>query len=365
MRGLPTRLLATIASVLVVALVVTAAVVVVIRHQRHITITAYFHESNGIYPGNHVDILGLPVGSVSSVTPEPGQVKVVMHLPPGTKIPTNAQAFIVPPSVISDRYVGLSPAWNGGAYLPDGAVLQVDRTHEPAEFDQLVGSLTTLFNALGPKEADAKGTVGRLIHVLSGNLAGNGAKIHTTIQGLAGATNALTADRGGLADVITSLDSLTKTLASRDALIGNFNTDLADATSQLAAQRTDITKVVTNLTRGLGRLAAFLHTHRSQLHGTLNNLVSTTNELLAHQRALVESLDNLPLAGQNVARVTDHGSIVVQQVNAADDQVLTKDLKPICAALPLLCAPLEVPLDRPASPNHRSGIRSLLHGGAR
>jgi phospholipid/cholesterol/gamma-HCH transport system substrate-binding protein len=242
-------------------------------------------------------------------------------------------------------------------------VLDVERTHEPAEFDQLVGSLTTLFHALGPKEANAKGTVGRLIHVLSGNLDGNGAKIHSTIEGLAGATNALTADRGGLADVITSLDSLTKTLASRDALIGNFNTDLADATSQLAAQRTDITRVVTNLTKGLGRLSAFLHQHRHQLHGTLDNLVSTTNELLAHQRALVESLDNLPLAGQNLARVTDHGSIVVQQVNAAHSQVLSKTLQPVCSALPLLCAPLDLPLARPAGTTpHSSG--SARHVGA-
>lgn len=353
MRRFPPRLLGALATVVAVALVVTAAVVVIVRHQRHITITAYFHESNGIYPGNHVDILGLPVGSVSSVTPEPHQVKVVMHLPPGTKIPTDAQAFIVPPSVISDRYVGLSPAWNGGSYLPDGAVLQVDRTHEPAEFDQLVGSLTTLFDALGPKEANAKGTVGRLLHVLAGNLHGNGGKIHTTIEGLASATNALTTDRGGLAHVITSLDSLTKTLASRDALIGNFNTDLADATSQLASQRTSITKVVTNLTNGLGQLSAFLHQHRHQLHGTLDNLVSTTNVLLAHQRALVESLDNLPLAGQNIARVTDHGSIVVQQVNAADNQVLTKQLKPVCSALPFLCAPLNLPLARQPSSTHR------------
>ena len=57
--------------------------------------------------------------------------------------------------------------------MPDGYVIPLTRTHEPAEFDQLVGSLTTLFNALGPKEAGANGAVGRLIRVLSANLAGN------------------------------------------------------------------------------------------------------------------------------------------------------------------------------------------------
>jgi phospholipid/cholesterol/gamma-HCH transport system substrate-binding protein len=349
------RLTVAVAATLVAALVVAAAVVVVIRHERHMTITAYFTESNGIYPGNHVDILGLSVGSVASVTPEANRVKVVLHLPRGTRVPANAQAYIVPPSVISDRYVGLSPAWNGGPTLHDGAVLGVSRTHVPAEFDDLVGSLTTLFNTLGPKEANAKGTVGRLIHVLSGNLAGNGAKIHTTIEGLAGATNALTADRGGLSAVIKSLDSLTRNLAARDTLIGNFNSDLASATTQLASQRTEITTTVEDLTKGLSRLASFLQAHKSALHGTLQNLVATTNELLGHQRELIDTLDNLPLAGQNLSRAVDNGSVVVQQVNASNSQVLKKDLAPLCSALPTLCnaleVPLSAPLDRPAQHN--------------
>jgi virulence factor Mce-like protein len=357
---LPARVLAVIAAVAVLAVVVTAAAVVVIRHQRHITITAYFKESNGIYPGNHVDILGLPVGSVASVTPEPNRVKVVLHLPPGTKIPADAQAFIVPPSVISDRYVGLSPAWNGGATLPDGAVLYSDKTHEPAEFDDLVGSLTTLFNALGPKEANAKGTVGRLLHVLSGNLDGNGKAIHATIEGLAGATNALTTDRGALAKVITSLDSLSQNLAARDTLIGNFNTDLADATTQLAKQRRDITTVVDNLTGGLVRLSRFLHTHRAALHGTLDNLVSTTNELLGHQRALIETLDNLPLAGQNASRVTANGKIIVQNVTAGNNQAIAKQLAPICTALPTLCLALYVPFQVPSPGHHHGGLADVL-----
>jgi phospholipid/cholesterol/gamma-HCH transport system substrate-binding protein len=358
-------LLAATAAVAVVAVQATAAVVIVIRHQRHMTITAYFTESNGIYPGNHVDILGLSVGSVASVTPEPHRVKVVIHLPVGTKVPLNAQAYIVPPSVISDRYVGLSPAWNGGPVLKDDAVLTTARTHVPAEFDDLVGSLTTLFNALGPKEANAKGTVGRLIHVLSGNLDGNGRKIHTTIEGLAGATTALTSDRGGLAAVIKSLDSLARNLAARDNLIGNFNSDLATATTQLASQRSEITKTVTSLTGGLSRLASFLRAHRADLHGTLGNLVATTNELLDHQRALIDTLDNLPLAGQNLSRVVQSGSVVVQQVTASNDQVLTKDLKPLCKALPTLCNALDLPLSAPFDRHAHgpSGLGGVLGGG--
>jgi phospholipid/cholesterol/gamma-HCH transport system substrate-binding protein len=360
MNGLSRRLLTGVAAVVVIAIVVAAAVVVVIRHERRMTITAYFTESNGIYPGNHVDILGLAVGSVSSVTPEPHQVKVVLSLPKGTKIPADAQAYIVPPSVISDRYVGLSPAWKSGPTLADGAVLPLAKTHVPAEFDDLVGSLTTLFNALGPKEANAKGTVGRLIHVLSANLNGNGKKIHTTIEGLAGATNALTSDRGGLAAVITSLDTLSKNLAARDALIGSFNSDLASASSQLAAERGDITEVVSNLTEGLLQLSVFLKNHRTELHGTLQDLVATTNTLLAHQRALIDTLDNLPLAGQNITQVDRGGEITVQQVTEGNDPALAGPLKQVCKVLPTLCVPLLLPLKSPATTGGSAGLGSIL-----
>lgn len=339
MRRWGRGVLALIAGLVVVAVVAVGAVVEYHRHASRMHITAYFTESNGIYPGNHVDVLGLAIGSVSSVTPEPDRVKVVLSLPKGTKIPADAQAYIVPPSVISDRYVGLSPAYDGaGPVLADGATLELDRTHEPAEFDQLVGSLTTLFDALGPKEANAKGAVGRLIDVLSANLEGNGQRIHDTIEGLAGATTALTNDSGGVAAVIRNLDKLSKNLAGRDRLIGSFNSDLAAASSQLAAERTDITSVIDNLSSGLMVLSAFIKTHRAALHGDLKNLVATTNVLLGHQRSLIETLDNLPLAAQNLQRVNHGGAIAVKQAQAGDNQVLSGDLAKVCAALGPVCS---------------------------
>ncbi len=341
MMRISRALYAVVAGIVTLAVIATAIAVVVHRRADRIHITAYFVESNGIYAGNHVDILGLPVGSVSSVTPEPNEVKVVLSLPAGTKVPLKAQAYIVPPSVISDRYVGLSPAYSGrGPLMPDGYVLPVARTHEPAEFDQLVGSLTTLFNALGPKQAGAKGAVGRLIHVLSQNLAGNGSRIHSTIEGLASASTALTNDRGGFAAVIKSLDQLSKNLAARDALIGSFNSDLAAASSQLAGERSDITSVIDNLSTGLLALSSFLRTHRATLHGDLSDLVITTNVLLKHQRALIETLDNLPLASQNLGRVAHNESIVVKNTNVGNNLEYQRTIAQICALLGPVCKAL-------------------------
>ena len=304
-------------------------------------ITAYFTESNGIYAGNHVDILGLPVGTVSSVTPEPSRVKVVLSVPAGTKIPIDAQAFIVPPSVISDRYVGLSPAWSGsGPTMPDGYVLPVSRTHEPAEFDQLVGSLTTLFNALGPEEAGAKGAVGRLIKVLAANLQGNGASLRQSIEGLATATGTLSADGGVLAELIENLDVLSQNLAARTGRIGSFESHLAAATGELAKERGDITAVVDNLSTGLLSLASFIRSHRASLHGDVHDLAVATSVLLRHERALVETLDNLPLAAQNLARVGRNGAIIVRHADVGQNETIFALRQQLCAALGPVCSVL-------------------------
>jgi virulence factor Mce-like protein len=329
----------------IAAIVLVVGVVAVAVHEvgggKRLRITAYFTESNGIYPGNHVDILGLPLGTVASVTPEPDDVRVVMSLPAGTRVPLDAQAYIVPPSVISDRYVGLSPAWNGtGPTMPDGYVLPLTRTHEPAEFDQLVGSLTTLFDALGPKQAGAKGAVGHLITVLSANLAGNGAALRESIDGLSTATGALAGDRGAFAAVLSSLDKLSANLAQRDNLISSFDSDLAAASSELADERGDITGVVDNLSTGLLSLASFLRAHRATLHGDLHDLVVTTNVLLRHQRALIETLDNLPLASQNLARVNHGGAILTRQADAGRNQFISSEVQKICKLIGPVCAVL-------------------------
>jgi virulence factor Mce-like protein len=329
-------LVAALAAVLTIA--ATVGVVRTVHGSKRLHITAYFTQSNGIYVGNHVDVLGLPVGRVSTVTPEPHRVKVVLSLPAGTKIPLDAQAFIVPPSVISDRYVGLSPAWSGGPTMPDGYVLPIARTHEPAEFDQLVGSLTTLFDALGPKQAGAKGAVGRLIKVLAANLDGNGAKLHDSIEGLATLTGTLTSDGGVLADLTNNLDLLSSNLAARTGRIASFETDLAAASGELASERGDITRVVDNLSTGLLALASFVRAHRASLHADLHDLAVTTSVLLRHQRALIETLDNLPLATQNLARVGKDGAIIVRHADIGQNQAFNAMAAQVCQALGPLCA---------------------------
>ncbi|HEX4161685.1 MAG TPA: MlaD family protein, partial [Acidimicrobiales bacterium] len=61
------------------------------------TVTADFTEAPGVYVGNHVDVLGIPVGTVTAVTPHPTFVSVVMQVDSGVKLPANAIAALMAP----------------------------------------------------------------------------------------------------------------------------------------------------------------------------------------------------------------------------------------------------------------------------
>ncbi|MGW9426205.1 MlaD family protein, partial [Streptomyces koyangensis] len=112
-------------------------------------ITAYFDKSVGIYEGSDVRVLGVKVGTVDSVEPQGDQVQVTMTVDRGVDIPADAKAAQVTPSVVSDRYIQLTPVYTGGEKMANDATIPRERTATPVEVDQLYASVTELSEALG------------------------------------------------------------------------------------------------------------------------------------------------------------------------------------------------------------------------
>lgn len=66
-------------------------------------ITAYFANSNGIYPGDEVRILGVAVGKIDTITPEPTRAKITFWFDHKYKVPADAKAVILSPSLVTSR----------------------------------------------------------------------------------------------------------------------------------------------------------------------------------------------------------------------------------------------------------------------
>jgi len=81
-----------LATVLVLCLI--GATVVVSRSnalQHRIHLTAYFANSNGIYAGDEVRVLGVPVGKIDRIEPQPQRAKITFWVDDQYKIPANVK----------------------------------------------------------------------------------------------------------------------------------------------------------------------------------------------------------------------------------------------------------------------------------
>lgn len=113
-------LAAALAVVLVVGLVLAFRSVTGVGKTR---LSAYFENSKGIYPGDEVRILGVRIGAIESIEPEPNRARINFWVDSKYKVPADAQAVILSPSIISARALELTPVYTGGPALQNNAVI--------------------------------------------------------------------------------------------------------------------------------------------------------------------------------------------------------------------------------------------------
>jgi phospholipid/cholesterol/gamma-HCH transport system substrate-binding protein len=289
-----------IAAAVVVAL--AAAVGAVAWRSRVPTrrLVAHFAATVGINPGSDVRVLGVKVGDVVSVTPEGRTVRVVMRYATRVPVPAGAMAVIVPPSVVSDRYVQLTPAYSGGPTLPDGADLPLSRTAVPLELDDVYRALNDFNSALGPNGANAKGALSDLVHTGASNLDGNGQALGGTIGGLSQVLSTLDSSRDDLFGTVADLQRFVTALAQSDDQVRRFNDQLAAVGEQLAGERDELAAAVRDLATALADITAFVRDNRAQLSADVSALADVTGVLVRQQKAIVDVLNVAPLALSNL-----------------------------------------------------------------
>jgi virulence factor Mce-like protein len=253
-----------------------------------------------VYPGNPVLILGVPVGRITSVTPQGRVVKVVMRIDPSVHVPAGASAVVIQPSLVAGRSIQLTPAYTGGPTMPDGGVIPVQRTAVPLGIDDLARAANDLATLLGPTGANRTGALSDALDVAAANLQGNGPAFNDTIGNVAALSQTLAGSRKQLFATVTQLQSFVSTLAANDAQVRQFTTQLADVSQFLAAERGDLGAALRELSLALGEVAAFVQDNRAVLQSNLDRLTQVTAVLVRQREALGEILDLAPTGLSNL-----------------------------------------------------------------
>lgn len=306
------RLRISVAYVLIVAVLVVYGLWTVVAGDDDKRITAYFSRAVGVYPGSDVQVLGVRVGSVESVTPRGNRVEVVFTVDPKIPVAPGTKAVVIAPSVVSDRYVQLTDLATGGPVLKDGDVIPESRTATPVELDELYASLDEIVTALGPHGANSDGALSELLDTGAANLRGNGQAFNESVRNFADAARTLTGSADDLFGTIDELQSFTSMLATNDQQVRDVNQQLAQVSQTLADDRGELGTALATLAGALADIQSFIKDNRLAIKSNVDKLARTTQLLVDNRASLAEALDVAPLAATNVLQTYDPASGTLQ-----------------------------------------------------
>ena len=269
-----------LAAVLVVAVI--AGLVVILRDgagagRTHLV--AYFDNSNGIFVGDEVRIVGVPVGVIDKIEPQPLQVKISFWLDDKYKVPADAKAVILSPSLVTSRAIQLTPPYTSGPVMADDTVIGRDRTAVPVEFDDFRQQLQKLNDALQPTQPGGVSPLGALVNTTADNLRGQGATIRDTIIKLSQAISALGDHSDDLFTTLKNLSLLVSALQGSSGLLAQLNQNLASVTNLVANDPNEVGNAVRDLGDLAGELTGFVNDNRESLGITADKLASVSQAL--------------------------------------------------------------------------------------
>lgn len=278
-------------------------------------ISALFTKAIGLFEESDVRVLGVSVGKVIDVSPEGTQVRVVMQISPDVKIPANATATIIPISLISDRYIQLSPPYTSGPHLKPGAVLDTSRTRIPAELDDVLGSLEKLFRALEAGREGDPGALADAIDNLAAALKGTGADLDQTLGSTGQITRVINENSEQLDSLVIGLSRVLTALAERRDEIASLNRDLSTALGAVAEEQSSLAGTLTGLALLTEQIGSLIVAHRSDLEADITTLSKTTSAAVRQQESLIRNNDWLHVLGKGVEQSVDGKGAVHKQSN--------------------------------------------------
>ncbi|GAY15576.1 MCE family protein [Mycobacterium sp. shizuoka-1] len=289
-----------LATLLVLTLL--AGLVVAVRAVDHISRTeviGYFDNSIALFPGDDVRILGVRVGEVEKVEPQPDGVKISFWFDRDNKVPADAKAAILSPMLVTGRAIQLTPAYTGGPVMTDGAVIPRNRTAVPVEWDEVRVQLKRLTELLKPSAPGGVSTLGSFINTAADNLRGQGGNIRETIIKLSQAMSVLGDHSGDIFATFKNLSILVKALESSSDLLGQLNQNLASVTGLLADDPTKIGDAFVDMNSVIGDVKQFVDENGETLGTTFDKLASISAALDESREDIKQTLHIAPSTVQN------------------------------------------------------------------
>ena len=303
MNGLAQRFsgVSRILTAFIVLVLLAAAAIVLNKGDGKRYVTVDFEQTNSVYEGSDVKILGVPVGRVEKLTPRGEVVRAKISYDGDVKLPNDVKAVVISPSIVGDRFVQFAPAYNGGAVLKDNAFLSIERSAVPIELDAIYQSLDDLAVALGPEGANSDGALSRFIGDSAEQLDGQGAQLNQTIQNFGKLSTTLSNNKDELFGSLREVEEFVTLLRTNDATVRSFNDSTARVSEVLEGERDDLAATLKALSIALVDVNSLVKENRGALKDNIDNVGTLAALLAKHKEDLEEITLGAPTALTNIS----------------------------------------------------------------
>lgn len=313
--GLVVKVVAVVAAVVTIAAVVAAGWWYLGSDEDTITVTAQFDSASGLYEGNAVAVLGMPVGKVTRINPRGGYVEVDFTVDRHVRIPAAAQAVTVSTSILTDRQIELTPPYRDGPTLQNHDTIGLPRTKTPVEFSSVLNVLDKVTKSL---EGDGHGG-GPIADVLGGGaevVNGNGANIKAALGELSKALR-LSSDGGAatreqITTIVRNVSTLFDAVAANDTKLREFASTIHQVSQIMADEELGTGSTGRKLDQLIQRAGDLLDANRDSVQRAVASGNTTLETVADQRRDLAELLDLAPLLADNAYNMIDRANGAVR-----------------------------------------------------
>jgi phospholipid/cholesterol/gamma-HCH transport system substrate-binding protein len=265
---------------------------------------ARFSDVTGVQVGDDVDIAGVRVGQVDSVSVvERNQAQIGFSVERGRTLPASVTAAIYYKDLIGDRYIELAPGTGppGQTLKPDGTI-PLSQTTPALNLTELFNGFQPLFEALSP--GDVNQLAAEIIQVLQGE----GTTMDTLLTNVGSLTTTL-ADRGKVIDsVISNLNGVVTTVNARGGELTGLVTTLQQLVTGLAQDRQPIGNAISAMSDLTNATAGLLQQANPPITADIKSLSTLSGTLADNSPEISQFLKDLPGKETDIARLSSYGS---------------------------------------------------------
>ncbi|WP_040785067.1 MCE family protein [Nocardia pneumoniae] len=271
------------------------------------TVHAVFENALNLPDQAKVKIGGSDVGVVTDIKTKNFQAIVDLTIRKDIELPKGSTAELRQATPLGDVFVAVSkPKVDPGAeMLRDGDTLTLDSTSAGATVEQLLISVSMLFNGGGIA------SLSRLGAELDSILGGRGGQLAHLITEMTGVVGSLNANTARVDSVLGEFSTLANTIESRRSELGEVADTLPQMIGAVAENNRAIGELLTKLSVASAALGDYANTSTEQLSSLLENTHQLMDALARTGDGFGVLLDRLRVLRPKVDATFRGGSFAV------------------------------------------------------